>query len=175
MNHAGSAVPGIVIALVVLVLVLWRQLSTRPLRERPLVAVILVLLGVAETVPVASRSTLSPRDAGLLLLSLAIGIALAALRALTVRIWADGDRVLRRGTILTALLWLASLAQHVTVTASVSDTPGLNLSNRGRSGLAVVTLRPGTLTPPPRGCGKACRGSRGKLPGAYAAFGTSAR
>lgn len=124
MNQAGSAVPGIVMALVVLVLVLWRQLSTRPLRERPLIAVILVLLGVAQTVPVASRSTLSPRDAGLLLLSLAIGIALAALRALTVRIWADGDRVLRRGTILTALLWLASLAQHVTVTASVSGGLG---------------------------------------------------
>lgn len=124
MNHAGSAVPGIVIALAVLALVLWRQLTTRPLRERPLIAVILVLLGVADTVPAASRTTPSPRDAGLLLLSLAIGIALAALRALTVRIWADGDRVLRRGTILTALLWLASLAQHVTVTASVSGGLG---------------------------------------------------
>lgn len=100
--------------------VLYLQLSTRPLRERPLTAVILVIAGAAETVPAASRIPLSLRDTGLLLLSLVIGIALAAVRALTMRIWADGDRVLRRGTILTALLWPASLVQHVVVTASVA-------------------------------------------------------
>jgi hypothetical protein len=48
-------------------------------------------------------------------LSLIIGIALAAVRALTIRIWADGDQVLRRGTVLTALLWVVSLAQHMIV------------------------------------------------------------
>ena len=120
MNQSSIPVPNFVIALAVLMPVLYLQLSTRPLRERPLTAVILVIAGAAETVPAASRITLSLRDTGLLLLSLIIGIALAAVRALTIRIWADGDRVLRRGTILTALLWPASLVQHVVVTASVA-------------------------------------------------------
>jgi hypothetical protein len=107
--------PTFVIALAVLVLVLYLQLTTRSLRERSLIAVILVVVGAANSASVLSHISPSLRDIGLLVLSLTIGISLAAVRALTIRIWADGDQVLRRGTVLTALLWVVSLAQHMIV------------------------------------------------------------
>lgn len=113
MTQSSIPIPSIVITLVVLVFVLYRQLTTRPLRERSWIPVVLVVIGAVDTVQVVSRSVPSLRDTGILLLSIVIGIALAALRALTVKIWADGDQVLRRGNVLTALLWLVSLAQHV--------------------------------------------------------------
>jgi hypothetical protein len=112
---ASIGFPTFFIALVMLVLVLYLQLTTHPLRERSLIAIILVVVGAANTASVLSQITPSLPDIGLLVLSLIIGIALAAVRALTIRIWADGDQVLRRGTALTALLWVVSLVQHMIV------------------------------------------------------------
>lgn len=122
MNQAGIA--NIVVSLAVLAWILYRQLSTRPLREQSRIALILIVVGAAEAVPIMNHNPPSLHDAGFLLLSALIGIALAAVRALTVRIWADGDRVLRRGTIPTALLWLASIAQHLAVGFFVADGLG---------------------------------------------------
>lgn len=121
MSQAGTAAPSLAVAIVVLAWVLYRQLTTRPLRKQSWAAIILILVGGADTVQFTSRITPSARDAGFLLLSAVVGAGLASVRGLTVRIWADGDQVLRRGTILTALLWLISIAQHIVIGRLASD------------------------------------------------------
>lgn len=122
MSHA--LLINIAITIAVLLWVLYRQLSTRPIKERSKVGIILIGVGVVETLVMLQHGTPTAEDIGLLLLSLLIGIGLAAVRATTVKIWSTHGVALRRGTILTALLWLVSIAQHLAVEHFISDGLG---------------------------------------------------
>ena len=117
----------LLIAAVVLLWILARQLRTRPVRERSRIGIILTLVGAVETYAFVSGHRLGVADLSWVLLSLVIGIGLAVLRAFTVRIWRAGDVVLRRGTWVTAVLWLVAAGQHLLIDHFVS--PGFSDSS----------------------------------------------
>ncbi|TDV43112.1 hypothetical protein [Actinophytocola oryzae] len=104
----------IAITVVVLALLLARQLTARPLRDKPTIGVILVVFGLVESARFFTDHHPNVGDVALMVLSLAIGSALAAVRALfTIRIWSQNGRPMRQGNALTAVLWLVSLGQHL--------------------------------------------------------------
>jgi hypothetical protein len=111
---SGANLANLIIGIAVLALVLSRQLVTRRLSESYRLSVILAVIGVVEFVDFLNGH---PHDdggiaaavVGSLVLAAAFGVA----RALTVRVWRDDGQLLRRGTWLTALLWIVSLAAHL--------------------------------------------------------------
>lgn len=100
-------------ALIAVVLLLLRQLSVRPLKDRPTLALILLVIGAAQTAQFAQETPIGGLDIALGLASLAVGAGLAAVRAHTVRLWRDGDAVLTQGTVWTLLLWIVGIGQHL--------------------------------------------------------------
>jgi hypothetical protein len=108
------------IAAAVLILILVRQLRTQPLRGRSRLALILAVVGVVQTSEFIGEHSLDLSDVSWLALSLAIGVALAVVRSYTVKIWVADGVLLRRGTWVTALLWIVAVAQHLLIDQFVS-------------------------------------------------------
>jgi hypothetical protein len=105
----------IVLDVVVVALVLYRQRMVR--RVRPRLALRLpVILGVVGLVELASYTGnrhVPAAAVGVLALSFVVGaVVLGAVRAATVRLWRVEGLVLRQGTWLTIALWLVSIALH---------------------------------------------------------------
>jgi hypothetical protein len=112
---SGANLTSLIIGIALLALVLWRQLITRRLRESYRLSLILAIIGVVEF---ASFLSGHPNDDGgiatAVVGSLVIAAVFGAARALTVRVWrGEGGQLLRKGTWLTALLWILSLAAHL--------------------------------------------------------------
>ncbi|KUL38835.1 hypothetical protein ADL22_16340 [Streptomyces sp. NRRL F-4489] len=110
----------LVLTAAVLLWLLSRQLRERPLREQPVAGLVLLAIGAVQTGWYATVRPLSVRDGALVAASLVIGIALAAVRAYTVRLAVRDGRVTRRGTPLTAVLWVAGLGQHFLIDTQVA-------------------------------------------------------
>ena len=107
-----AAVNGVVAALV-LVWLLKRQLSARPVRERSWLPIALVVIGAVETVSYAHQFGMSIRSAAVLATSVSLGVLLAVGRAYTVRLWDDGLATMQQGNYWTAALWIVALGQHL--------------------------------------------------------------
>ncbi|MEW1862109.1 hypothetical protein AB0399_17345 [Streptomyces sp. NPDC088194] len=114
----------VAVAVVVLVWLLSRQLSTRPVRERSRLGFVLIVVGVIETVSFTSKHSLSGRDVSLLALSLAIGVALAAVRGFTLTVWQEGGQTFRKGGPLTAVLWIVGIGLHLLIDDVISSGLG---------------------------------------------------
>lgn len=103
----------ILIGLVVLAWLMWRQLQVRRADRPPVVLLVISALGVASLGFAIAKTT--PTTAAILLLAvsfvLAAGFGVA--RGYTTRIWhSDGTRW-RQGNWLTAVLWLVSFGVHL--------------------------------------------------------------
>jgi hypothetical protein len=110
---SGSDVTSLVIGLAVLALVLARQLMTRRLSENYRLSAILAIIGAVEFVTFLKGHPGNPGGitaavAGSLVLAAAFGVA----RALTVQVWRQGGQLLRKGTWVTAVLWIIAVAAH---------------------------------------------------------------
>jgi hypothetical protein len=110
----GSNLANLLIGVVALGFILYRQLRARPAKTDVRLPLILAVIGIIQLSqylhghghdPAAVFSSLT----GSLLLAAAFG----GVRAATVHVWLDGDQVWRRGNWLTALLWIVSLAVHL--------------------------------------------------------------
>lgn len=108
----------------VLFLVLRKQLTARPLQDKSRLGLVLVIVGALETFSFASKQHLASRDLTLVVVSLGIGLGLAAVRAYTIRLWNQDGQTYQRGNVLTAALWIGSLAQHVAIDALVKHGLG---------------------------------------------------
>jgi hypothetical protein len=146
------------VVLLVAGLVIARQFRPRPMRAVPMVAVPLVLAALG-----AQALLAGPRvgDAGIAILAFGAVVAaiLGLLRGRSERLWtSDAGAVLRQGTRLTALLWLAALAvrvatvpvehavgDHVAVGAQLELLLGLSLAAQH----AVLFTRRATLVDGP--------------------------
>jgi hypothetical protein len=110
---SNSDVVSLVIGLAVLAWVLARQLSTRRLSESYRLSIILAVIGVVQFVGFLKGH---PGDPGGILAAVAGSLALAAAfgvaRSLTVRVWRQGGQLLRKGTWVTAVLWVIAVAAH---------------------------------------------------------------
>jgi hypothetical protein len=113
---SGSTVTNIVLGIVVLALLVYRQLSVRRLNESYRVTLIIAVIGVVEFVSFlnshhGNRTEIVEAVLG----SLAIAAVTGAIRAPTVKVWRDdaSGQLLRQGTWLTAVLWVVSVAAHL--------------------------------------------------------------
>jgi hypothetical protein len=119
---AAISVPGmgsgaaLLIDTAILVLLLYRQLTVRPLNDGRF-SVVLIGVGLVELVAYGQHHRLTDGILAFLAASLAISVLLGAVRAVTVRLWRQDGRVLRQGTWLTALLWLVSIGSHLAIGA----------------------------------------------------------
>jgi hypothetical protein len=111
---SGANVTNLIIGVLVLALVLSRQLMTRRLSESYRLSVILAVIGIVEFVEFLNGH---PGDDGGIAVavagSLVLAAAFGAARAPTVRVWREDGQLLRKGTWLTAALWVLALAAHL--------------------------------------------------------------
>jgi hypothetical protein len=112
---SAALVTNIVIGAAVVGLIIVRQIRTRPVREDSAARLMLILgvIGVIDMVNTAKGHSIPARVIGLLAVGLVLALVFGALRALSVQIWRDPAGVAwRRGTSLTIVLWVFSLAAH---------------------------------------------------------------
>jgi hypothetical protein len=112
---SSANVINLVIGIAVLVLLVSRQLSTRRLSESYRLSLILAAIGIIEFInflnghPHGDDSRIFAAVAGSLVLAAAFGAA----RAPTVRVWRENGQLLRKGTWVTALLWVLAVGAHL--------------------------------------------------------------
>jgi hypothetical protein len=137
---SGGALTNLAIGLVVLVLLVSRQLTTRRLRENYRILIILAVIGVIQFVTFLNGH---PHHDGAIVAavagSLVLAAVLGAVRAPTVRVWRGGDgQLLRKGTWLTAALWVVAFAAHLGYDELVAgDVTGKNGGNVGDATLVL--------------------------------------
>lgn len=135
---SGANGISLAIGVLVLILVLYRQLATRRLAENYRLSVILAVIGIVEFVNFLKGH---PHDDGgiaaALVGSLVLAAVFGAVRALTVQVWREDGNLLRKGTWLTAVLWILSLAAHLGYDYLVA---GRATGNSGNVGDATVLL-----------------------------------
>lgn len=137
---SSAAVVDLVIGVAVLALLLYRQLAVRRLRETYRLVVIVAILGVLEfgRYLSASGTHIGAKVAVALVGSAILASVLGVLRAVTVRVWrGDGGQLLRKGTWLTAVLWVVALAAHLGLDELVAG--GTN-GKSGNVGDATILL-----------------------------------
>ena len=142
---SGANLANLVVGIAVLALFLSRQLVTRRLSESYRLSIILAAIGIYEFAQFLSGH---PHDDGGIAVAVAGSLVLAAgfgaVRALTVRVWRENGQLLRRGTWLTALLWILSLAAHLgydyVVAGHITGKNGGNVGNATIILYLVVTL-----------------------------------
>jgi hypothetical protein len=103
----------LVIGLAVLALVLFRQLATRRLSESYRMSIIFGVIGAVQFADFLKGHPGNPGGitaavVGSLVLAGAFGVA----RAITVRVWRQGGLLMRKGTWITAILWIVAVAAH---------------------------------------------------------------
>jgi hypothetical protein len=118
------------IGLAVLALILVNQLRARPLDNSPVLPLILAVIGLLEfgvlfeggvdqfqAVVKGQHAFVFPSDTRKLLIALTGSLVLAAIgagvRVPTFRLWRQDGRVWRKGRMVTAVLWIASLGAHL--------------------------------------------------------------
>jgi hypothetical protein len=104
----------LVLGVVILALLIVRQVTTRPLRASYRLPLILAVIGVIDFTSYLKGKHDLTGIAAAVVGSLVIAAVTGALRALTVKVWRTGaGQLWRKGTWLTALLWIVSLAAHL--------------------------------------------------------------
>jgi hypothetical protein len=113
LNFSGAGLEGAVIGIAVLVFFIFRQFSTRRVTSLLNVIAPLALLYFG----VQGVGQLDPTGWVLMGSGLSLGIALGFARGTTFRIWTGPDgRPLMRGTAVTLVLWVLTLATKIALT-----------------------------------------------------------
>lgn len=108
------SVGNIVVGLLVLAFILYRQLQPRAIRENNPYRImgILAIIGVLELVSFGNKHDV-PGSAWLLLAaSIAVGAGFGVLRGLFVHVWRRNGVLVRQGNASTVVLWLVAIAIH---------------------------------------------------------------
>ena len=127
----------IILGVLVLGLVVYRQLVARPINARGLrLLVVLAVIGVVETVNYLQKYHGGPGTYAALGGSLVLAAVCGVLRAGTVRIWSQDGQVWSKGNWLTAGLWIIAIAVHLGYDALVARGHG----SGGDVGTATIVL-----------------------------------
>lgn len=121
----------IVIGVAVVVLLLARQLQKRSVREdsRPLIFLILAVVGLVEAGQFVKSHPVGSEAILLTVGSLVLAAIFGVIRAFTVRLWRENGQLFRKGNALTILLWLVSIGIHFGGDALIdSSAKGLSSS-----------------------------------------------
>ncbi|HXB49947.1 MAG TPA: hypothetical protein VNW50_19465 [Streptosporangiaceae bacterium] len=103
----------LVIGVAVLGLLIYRQLSARPVQSSQRFVLILVIIGLIETAQYLQKLHAGSAAIVALIGSLVLAALFGAMRAATVRIWLQDGQIWAKGNLLTAALWIAALAAHL--------------------------------------------------------------
>jgi len=115
----------VILGLAVLALLIYRQLSARPVNASALrLFVILLIVGVLQTYQFLSKNHAHPLTFAAIIGSVVLAAVFGWLRAGTVRVWlGDDGQALAQGNWLTAVLWVVSLAAHLGYDILVAHGP----------------------------------------------------
>ena len=128
----------ILLGLLVVAVIIIRQLTVRPVREDSRMVLVLVLgaYGLVAIGRTLRGHHISVAAMAVLVASLVGAAALGGMRALTVRVWRDqSGQLVRRGTAITAALWIVSIAVHLG-----ADVWLAKLSNIGGLGASTIAM-----------------------------------
>ena len=103
----------LVIGVAVLGLLIYRQLSTRPVRGNQQLVLILVIVGLIEAEQYMQKLHAGSAAIVALVGSLVLAAVFGAARAATVKFWMQDGQAWMKGNLLTAALWIAALAAHL--------------------------------------------------------------
>lgn len=135
MDVSTAFVTNIVIGVAVLAFVVYRQLAVRRVRENYRLIIILAIIGIVQFSRFLSsngHAISGGRIAITLAGSAVLAAALGFLRAITVKIWRGPEgQLLRRGTWLTAVLWVVAVAAHLGFDALVAGGFGTKNASIG--------------------------------------------
>ncbi len=116
-----SVATDIVLGVVVLALLIYRQVVARPVGARGLQLVgILGIIGVLQTVGYFDKYHSAEGIYAALGGSLVLAAIFGALRSATVRLWIQDGRAWQKGNWLTGALWVVALAAHLGYDALVA-------------------------------------------------------
>jgi hypothetical protein len=110
-----TSADNVIVAVLVLGFVLWRQLQPREVREDSPYRLMLLLgvVGVVDLVGFADAHHVNALAWSLLAASLVVGCLLGVLRGETMHIWRRHGVLMRQGNAVTVVLWVAGLGIHV--------------------------------------------------------------
>jgi hypothetical protein len=115
----------VILGVAVLVLLIYRQLSARPVNASALgLIAILAIIGVVQTYQFLNKNHAHPLTYAAIGGSVVLAAIFGALRASTVRVWLQDGQAWSQGNWLTAALWIASLAAHLGYDILVAHGPG---------------------------------------------------
>ena len=115
----------VILGLAVLALLIYRQLSARPVNASALrLIAILVVIGLIQTYQFLSKGHNHPLTFAALGGSLVLAAIFGALRAGTVRVWLQDGQPWSQGNLVTAVLWIGSLVAHLGYDVLVVHGPG---------------------------------------------------
>jgi hypothetical protein len=139
---SGAALTNLLIGVVVLGLFVWRQLVVRRLREDYRIVAILAIIGVVQFVTFLRGH---PKGDGAIVAavtgSLVLAAVLGAARVPTVRVWRQDGQLLRKGTWLTAALWVVAFAAHLGYDYIVAgDITGKNGASVGNATVVLYLV-----------------------------------
>lgn len=106
-------ISSLLLGIVVLGLLIWRQLVARPVRDGFRVPLILGIIGVVELISFVKGKHVTGTLAAGLAGSLVLAAVFGAARAVVTKVWIQDGRAWRRGGWLAALLWVLALAAHL--------------------------------------------------------------
>lgn len=123
----------IVIGAAVVILLLVRQVQKRSVREdsRPLIFLVLGVVGLFEAAQYVKAHPVNSEAILLSVASLLIAAVFGVIRAYTVRLWREEGQLFRQGNMLTVLLWIVAIAIHL---------GGDTLIDGAAKGLSTTTL-----------------------------------
>jgi hypothetical protein len=106
-------VTNVVLGIAILGLIIYRQMVTRPVRDNFRVPLILAIIGIIELVNFLKGKHVTGSLAAGLAGSLVLAAAFGVVRAMTTKVWVADGQAWRKGTVLTAALWVVALAAHL--------------------------------------------------------------
>ena len=126
----------VVLGVVVLGLLIYRQLMSRPVNASGMrIVVIIAVVGLVEAFQYLQKYHAGGVTYAALGGSLVLAAGFGALRASTVRIWLQGGQPWSKGNWLTGVLWVVAFAAHLGYDALVAPAHG-----NGGVGAATVVL-----------------------------------
>jgi hypothetical protein len=123
----------LVIGVAVLGLLIYRQLSARPVQGNQRVVLILLIVGLVETAQYLQKTHPGSVAIAALVGSLVLAAVFGAMRAATVRIWLQDGQIWAKGNLLTAALWIVALAAHLGYDYLIVQHKGIGVSAMPRS------------------------------------------
>jgi hypothetical protein len=132
---SSETVLDLILGLLILGLLVFRQLQSRPVRGNQRLLLVLGVVGLIETSAYLERVHTGSVAIVALLGSLVLAAAFGAVRAFTVRLWIQDGQPWVRGNLLTAALWVVAVAAHLGYDYLVSQHKDV-----GQIGNATVLL-----------------------------------